>query len=76
MVAFDFESLQIVSVLEVDALLTPDAAGPWASPCVTLWKFSFTSPSEPEMWTTPGLVERPPPEWAPGYRVWEALCPW
>jgi hypothetical protein len=49
-------SLQTVSVLELDTLLAaPGATDPCASPCVTLWKFSFTSPSELEMRATPAL---------------------
>jgi hypothetical protein len=45
-----------VPVLGFAALRTrPGATAPWARPFVTLWKFSFTSPSELEMRTTPPL---------------------
>jgi hypothetical protein len=54
-VVLAFVSLQTVSV-PVFALRTrPGAIASWASPCVTLWTFSLTSPSELEMRTTPAL---------------------
>ena len=50
-------SFQTVSVPEFDAfLIAAGVAGPRASPFVTLWKFSFTSPSELDMRTTPGTL--------------------
>src|SRR3954470_14446902 len=55
----DFESLQTVSVLACALRTCPGAPPPWASPCVTLWTFSLTSPSEFEMRTTPGFAAPP-----------------
>lgn len=55
-VALAFVSLQTVWVPILAVLRTrPDATAPWAIPCVTLWTFSLTSPSELEMRKTPAL---------------------
>src|SRR5262249_32592520 len=60
-IALDFASLQIVPVFELDALRTaPGPADPRASPSVTVWTLSLTSPSEPEIRTTPGRVAELP----------------
>ena len=50
-------SLHTVAVAALAFVLRtrPDATAPWASPFVTLWTFSLTSPSELEMRTTPPL---------------------
>ena len=54
-VGLDLPSLHTVSVLAFALRTCPGATALWASPCVTLWKFSLTSPSEFEMRTTPAL---------------------
>jgi hypothetical protein len=56
-VVLAFVSLHTVSVpVLAFALRTcPVVTAPWASPFVTLWTFSLTSPSELEMRTTPPL---------------------
>ena len=52
-VVLDLLSLHTVSLLAFALRTRPGATVSWASPCVTLRKFSLTSPSELEMRTTP-----------------------
>src|SRR5439155_10225884 len=62
-VACDPESPELQTVALLLAFLVRPAVDvePRARPCVTLWKFSFISPSEDEIRVTPCLAGTPPP---------------
>lgn len=54
-VALALLSLHTVSVLGFAFRTRPGTTASWASPWVTLWKFSLTSPSELETRTAPAF---------------------